>query len=101
MARPVEPPPTRWSFPPAEAAGDGDVVGVGADLEPGTILTAYRSGIFPMPVEGGTLAWWSPSWRGVIPLEGLQVSRSLAKSCRRFEIRTQESDGPVATRLDR
>jgi len=62
------------------------VVAIGGDLEPGTILHAYAQGIFPMPLEGH-LAWWSPDPRGVIPLDGLRVSRSLRKSCRRFEIR--------------
>jgi len=66
------------------------VVGVGADLEPGTLLSAYRSGVFPMPVEAGgdeLLVWWSPDPRGVLPLDGLRVSRSLRRSCRRFEVR--------------
>ena len=64
------------------------MVGVGADLEPGTLLAAYRAGMFPMRVRrGGPLAWWSPDPRGVLPLDGLHVSRSLARSCRRFEIR--------------
>jgi leucyl/phenylalanyl-tRNA---protein transferase len=90
--RPIEPPPSRWTFPTtvaeiARVAGEGEVVGVGADLEPGTILSAYRSGMFPMPVRRGLLAWWSPDPRGVIPLDGLRVSRSLRKSAQRFEIR--------------
>lgn len=88
----TEPTPTRWAFPDSTAAitrmaGDGEVIGVGADLEPGTILAAYRSGVFPMPVRRGTLAWWSPDPRGVLPLDGLRVSRSLRRSIRRFDIR--------------
>lgn len=67
-------------------AGTGEVVGVGADLQPGTLLAAYRCGLFPMPV-GNKLAWWSPDPRGVIPLDGLVVRPSLRKSCHRFEIR--------------
>jgi leucyl/phenylalanyl-tRNA---protein transferase len=66
------------------------VVGVGADLEPGTLLCAYRGGIFPMPVEAGgeeLLVWWSPDPRGIIPLDGLRVGRSLRRSCARFEVR--------------
>ena len=64
------------------------VVGVGADLEPGTMLAAYRRGLFPMPVgRRGTLGWWSPDPRAVIPLDGLRVSRSLRRSVRRYEIR--------------
>ena len=85
-AVPVEPPPTVWQFPdPARA--DGDVIGLGADLEPGTILAAYRAGMFPMPVDGYGTGWWSPEPRAVIPLDGLRVSRSLRRSCRRYEVR--------------
>ncbi|HEY7939957.1 MAG TPA: hypothetical protein VID05_08995, partial [Acidimicrobiales bacterium] len=47
---PVEPPPSRWSFPPATSADEHGVVGMGADLSPGTLLAAYRAGLFPMPV---------------------------------------------------
>jgi leucyl/phenylalanyl-tRNA---protein transferase len=87
---PVAPPPSRWSFPSSVAdqeilAGGNEVVGVGADLEPGTLLDAYRCGLFPMPAGRG-LAWWSPDPRGVLPLEGLVVSRSLRRSCREFEV---------------
>ncbi len=85
---PVEPSPTPWSFPPARHADAVGVVGIGADLEPGTLLAAYRGGIFPMPVgEGPQMAWWSPDPRGILPLEGLRVPRSLRQSCRRYEIR--------------
>jgi leucyl/phenylalanyl-tRNA---protein transferase len=84
---PVEPPPSAWTFPDPMSAGDDDVVCVGSDLEPGTVLAAYRSGLFPMHLDGSTLAWWSPEPRGVLPLDGLRVTRSLRQSCKRFEIR--------------
>jgi leucyl/phenylalanyl-tRNA--protein transferase len=95
-ARAIEPPSSRWVFPNdpealAAAAGAGEVVGIGADLAPGTILAAYRSGLFPMPARRGLMAWWSPDPRGIVPVEtdgrGLRVSRSLRRSLRRFEIR--------------
>jgi leucyl/phenylalanyl-tRNA--protein transferase len=70
-------------------------VGVGADLEPGTILAAYRTGLFPMPVDDGMLAWWSPEPRGVLPLDGLHVSRSLRKSCARFDVRVDTAFAEV------
>jgi leucyl/phenylalanyl-tRNA--protein transferase len=73
-------------MPDPRLAGDDDVVGVGADLEPGTILAAYRHGMFPMPLSR-KLAWWSPNPRGILPLDGLRVSRSLRKSCRLYEVR--------------
>jgi leucyl/phenylalanyl-tRNA--protein transferase len=70
---------------PALAEPGEEVLGVGADLEPGTLLSAYRRGLFPMPLDPrGPLGWWSPDPRGVLPLDGLRVTRSLAKSCRRF-----------------
>ncbi|HEX4978472.1 MAG TPA: leucyl/phenylalanyl-tRNA--protein transferase [Acidimicrobiales bacterium] len=78
-------PPTAWQFPDPRDA-EGDVVAVGGDLEPGTVLAAYARGIFPMPLDG-RLAWWSPEPRAILPLDGLRVSRSLRASCRRFEIR--------------
>ncbi|CAN5264810.1 leucyl/phenylalanyl-tRNA--protein transferase [soil metagenome] len=87
MTGPVEPPPTPWQFPPATTADEHGVVGVGADLEPGTLLAAYRAGLFPMPLhKRGPTAWWSPDPRAIVQLDGLRVSRSLRRSCRRFEI---------------
>jgi leucyl/phenylalanyl-tRNA--protein transferase len=86
--RPVEPPPCRWRFPRVTKANEHGVVGIGADLEPGTILGAYRAGIFPMPAQpGGPIAWWSPDPRAILPLDGLRVSRSLRRSCRRYDLR--------------
>lgn len=88
MILPVEPAPSSWDFPPADAADGTGLVAVGGDLEPGTILAAYRRGLFPMPLGGrGPLGWWSPDPRAVLPLDGLRVSRSLRRSVRRFEIR--------------
>lgn len=85
---PVEPPQSRWRLPEPEDADEHEICGVGADLEPGTLLAAYRTGLFPMRLGlDGPVAWWSPDPRGVIPLDGMHVSRSLRKSARRFETR--------------
>src|SRR5947207_2927988 len=70
---PVEPAPCRWALP---IAGDAvsEVAGIGADLEPGTLLAAYRAGLFPMRLHaGGPLAWWSPDPRGILPLDVLRA----------------------------
>ena len=84
-----------WDFPPADTADDDGLVGVGADLEPETLLAAYRRGLFPMPLSGtagrSLLAWWSPHPRAVLPFDGLVVSRSLRRSCRRFEVRVDSA----------
>ncbi len=84
---PVEPPPTAWAMPSPHDADSYGLVAVGADLEPGTLLAAYRAGLFPMPVGRKRTGWWSPNPRGILPLDGLKVSRSLRKSCARFEVR--------------
>ena len=87
--QPEEPAPTPWEFPTPED-DDDELIAVGADLEPGTLLTAYRRGLFPMPIRLGRreeFGWFSPDPRGVLPLDGLKVSRSLRKSCARFDIR--------------
>ena len=95
---PIEPPTSPWRFPlDADTDGHG-LVGIGADDEPGTILAAYRSGMFPMPIEAeGELAWWSPDPRGVLELDELHVSRSLRRSMRRFEFQVDTAfDAVVA-----
>jgi leucyl/phenylalanyl-tRNA--protein transferase len=89
---PIEPPPSRWVMPdPLDLPPGEDLVAVGADLDPGTVLAAYRAGLFPMPVDPdrrrSRMAWFSPDPRGIIPLDGLHVSRSLRRSLRRFEFR--------------
>ena len=80
---PVEPPPSPWVFPDPRHAGPD------ADLAPGTLLAAYRRGIFPMPEDGTRepMHWYSPVHRGVVPLDGVVVSRSLRRSLRDFEVR--------------
>ena len=83
----IEPIPTGWEFPDPSTAHPSGVVAIGADLEPGTLLTAYRQGLFPMPddVPGG-LVWWSPDPRGVIDPQRFHASRSLHRARRRFAI---------------
>ena len=68
---------------------DGDLVSLGGDLEPETLVDAYRRGIFPMEVSalGGVLGWWSPDPRGIIPLDGMRISRSLRQSAKRYTVR--------------
>jgi leucyl/phenylalanyl-tRNA---protein transferase len=88
-ARPEPVGPARWSFPPASRWPAQDVIAAGGDLEPGTLIAAYRHGLFPMTLEelNGAIAWWSPDPRGILPLDGLRVTRSLRQSARRYEIR--------------
>jgi leucyl/phenylalanyl-tRNA--protein transferase len=89
-----EPPPTRWTLQSPPDDHPHDLWGIGADLEAGTLLAAYRRGLFPMRVER-ELGWWSPAARGVIPLAGYVPSRSLRRAARGFEIRVDTAFGDV------
>jgi leucyl/phenylalanyl-tRNA--protein transferase len=80
---------SRWAFPPPSDWPDEDIIVFGGDLEPPTVIAAYRQGIFPMIVEtpAPLLGWWSPDPRGIVPLDALRVSRSLRQSAKRYEVR--------------
>ena len=87
---PIEPPKHAWTLLLKTAPPGEDLAGMGADLEPETVLSAYRNGLFPMGLgQHGEppIGWWSPDPRGVLPLDGLRVARSLRKVLPRFEVR--------------
>lgn len=75
------------AFPPAESANRDGVVAVGGDYRPERLLLAYRSGIFPWPVTGMPLLWFSPDPRFVLDLREIHVPRSLHKVMRRAPYR--------------
>lgn len=99
---PFEPPPSTWNL--SEVARevvrrdpDDDLVAMGADLTPGTLLQAYRSGLFPMPSgdPGDPPLWFLPERRGVLPLDGLRVTRSMRRSARTMEVRVNTAFSEV------
>jgi leucyl/phenylalanyl-tRNA--protein transferase len=95
---------TEWAFPELDELPDDDLVAFGADLEPLTLIEAYRHGFFPMPLsvidqighrDGRSmrdriprrrLGWFSPIERGVLFPGDIHVSRSLRSSMRRFTV---------------
>ena len=96
MTRPRPLPPTPWHFPDPNTADPHGVVGIGADLEPATLIRAYQSGMFPMPASDpddgdGTIAWWSPPGRGVLDFADLRMTRSLRRSCRRYDVTANQA----------
>ena len=59
-------------------------------LEPELLLDAYRRGIFPMAVDKrGTIGWFSPDPRAIIPLDGrFHVPHGLRRTLKKnpFEV---------------
>jgi leucyl/phenylalanyl-tRNA--protein transferase len=74
-------------FPdPRDATEDG-VVAAGGQARPAFLLEAYARGIFPWPVDGYPLLWFSPAERGVLFFDEMHVPRSLARERRRTTLR--------------
>ncbi|WP_353950335.1 leucyl/phenylalanyl-tRNA--protein transferase [Knoellia sp. S7-12] len=98
---PVEPPPSEWALGHLRPTDDEDLVAAGADLEPGTLLVAYRAGLFPMGLgDHGArpIGWWSPEPRGILVPGGFRERRSLKKARARFEIRVDTAFTDVMER---
>jgi leucyl/phenylalanyl-tRNA--protein transferase len=75
-------------FGPSSQWRRDDLVGVSREFDAELVLAAYRAGVFPMPSRRHLMGWYSPLQRGVLPLDGLRVTRSLRKVLPRYEIRT-------------
>jgi leucyl/phenylalanyl-tRNA--protein transferase len=60
-----------------------------AIIDPALVLLAYRSGIFPMADrrDDPDIFWVEPKRRGILPLDGVRVSHSLARTLRRGKFR--------------
>jgi leucyl/phenylalanyl-tRNA--protein transferase len=55
------------------------------ELSPEVLLSAYARGYFPMGSddEPGVIRWYDPNPRGVMPIDGFHVSRSLLRHAKR------------------
>jgi leucyl/phenylalanyl-tRNA--protein transferase len=75
-------------------------------VTPSLLLQAYASGVFPMAeaADANEIFWVDPQRRGILPLDGLHVSRRLARSFLNgpFEIRVDHDfAGVIAACADR
>jgi leucyl/phenylalanyl-tRNA--protein transferase len=73
--------PSRFFLDPERADADG-LVAIGGDLSPPRVLDAYRRGIFPWFDDNSPILWWSPDPRAIFELDGLRISRRLARTVR-------------------
>jgi len=57
-------------------------------LSPSLLVAAYAEGYFPMGMDDGTIEWFSPDPRGILPLDGFHASRRLRRvvRSRRFAV---------------
>ena len=51
-------------------------------IPPSILLEAYRRGVFPMGMPDGSVQWFSPDPRGIIPLDSFHLPRRLARAMR-------------------
>ena len=75
-------PGQRSRFPDPRRAR-GDIVALGDDLTTDALRDAYFHGIFPWPVEGMPLPWFSPRHRAILAFGDLRIDRTLRRSLRR------------------
>jgi leucyl/phenylalanyl-tRNA---protein transferase len=63
-------------------------IGPHPDLTPVTLLRGYAMGIFPMAEsrDDPNIHWVDPRQRGILPLDGFHLSRSLARHIRRSPV---------------
>jgi leucyl/phenylalanyl-tRNA--protein transferase len=75
-----------WRFPDPRGATPEGIVAVGGRPDPDLLAEAYARGIFPWPVEGYPLLWFSPPERALLEFDRLHVPRSLARERRRTRL---------------
>ncbi len=59
------------------------LLAVGGNLLPGTLIDAYRQGIFPWYNDDEPYLWWSPDPRTVLHPRNVHISKSLKKFIRK------------------
>jgi leucyl/phenylalanyl-tRNA--protein transferase len=74
-------------FPDPRHATPEGIVAIGGDLQPENVLEAYRRGIFPWPIEGLPLVWFSPRERAILEFAYLHIPRRLLRERRRAGLR--------------
>jgi leucyl/phenylalanyl-tRNA--protein transferase len=78
------------SFPDIATADEDGLLLMGGRLTESWILEGYHRGIFAWPIVDETetlLAWFSPDPRAIVELDGLHISRRLARRIRSDQFR--------------
>src|SRR3954454_18200062 len=58
-------------------------------IAPELLLQGYRLGVFPMGMSDGSIHWFSPDPRAIIPLDGFKIPHGLRRTLakKKFEVR--------------
>jgi leucyl/phenylalanyl-tRNA---protein transferase len=66
-------------------------------LDPAQLLSAYCEGAFPMGEDDGTVSWYRPPMRGILPVTDFHVPRRFLQFLRHnpFEVRWNTAFGDV------
>ncbi len=66
-------------------------------LDPLDLIHAYCEGVFPMGEEDGSISWYRPRMRGILPVAGFHLPRRFQRFLRHcpFEIRWDSAFGDV------
>lgn len=64
-------------FPDPEWADEDGCLGIGLDLSPSTLLSAYAEGVFPWSED--PISWWSPDPRGIFCLDSFTAPRRVRR----------------------
>lgn len=74
-------------FPDVIDEAYGDIIALGGKLSAENLLAAYSRGIFPWPMEGWPLPWFSPEPRAILEFKDLHVPRRLARLRKQSRLR--------------
>ena len=84
-----------YDFPDINSA-ENDLIAIGGNLSCGTLLNAYRKGIFPWFNPSEIIQWFSPDPRFVLFPEKLKISHSMRNVCNKhlfqFTVNTAFAD---------
>src|SRR6266536_4346180 len=61
-------------------------------IDPELLLQGYRLGVFPMAMGNGTIEWFSPDPRAILPLDAFHLPHALQRVARKktFEIKIDD-----------
>lgn len=88
------------SFPDLRGDDQSPDAYLGGELSLAWVIAAYERGFFPWPADDEPLAWWCPRTRMIFEVDGLHISRRLARTLRsgRFQFSLDRDFSGVLTR---